>query len=618
MRKHLLTERLLVGNLNLAASRIRLLIIFILIFFLFFAARLIQIQAFQANDYRAKAANEMETTRAIPAARGEITDINGVAFARSVSAINVVVDQTQVTNAAATANFAAPILGMTVAQVQSAISGTKRYSMVARNAKPAVWRSLSEAIETHNAALTKENFDKRILGFFAERNYIREYPSGSLVSSLVGFVRQDGIGATGLESSMNSLISGTDGRYSYARGLGAEIPGSQNEIISAKKGTTVRLTIDRDVQWVAANAIQEAVSKARALSGTVIVMDPKTGQILAHATAPTFDPNNTKSVSPSLMRNPSVQDVYEPGSTGKIMTLAAALEEKKITPETVLTVPYSIKRGGDTFHDHERHPIQRLTTSGILAVSSNTGTIKIGEMLSNETLHDYLTKFGIGVSTGSGLPGESKGLFRPVSDWSGTTAPTVAFGQGYSLTAMQATSIFATIANDGVRVSPTVIAGTSDASGKFTAASSRTTQRVVSAQTAQQLRIMMESVVSGQGTAPSAAIPGYRVAGKTGTAMRYDSGCGCYSGYTASFIGFAPADAPKYVISVTIQDPKGAHYGGSLGGPVFKKVMTFVLQSEHVAPTGTKVMPVALTQKELTQKQQNEAAKTTQASLKSR
>ena len=612
------TERLLVGNLNLATSRIRALIAFILIFFLFFAARLIQIQAIQASDYRAKAANEMESTRAIPAARGEITDINGVAFARSVSAINIVVDQTLVTNAPATANFAAPILGMTVAQVQSAISGTKRYSMVARSAKPAVWRNLSDAIDSHNAALSKENFDKRILGFFAERNYIREYPSGSLVSSLVGFVRQDGIGATGLESSMNSLISGTDGRYSYARGLGAEIPGSQNEIIAAKKGTTVRLTIDRDVQWVAANAIQEAVSKARAASGTVIVMDPKTGQILAHATAPTFDPNNTKSVSPSLMRNPSVQDVYEPGSTGKIMTLAAALEEKKITPETVLTVPYAIKRGGDTFHDHERHPVQHLTTSGILAVSSNTGTIQIGEMLSNDTLHAYLSKFGIGISTGSGLPGESKGLFRPVSDWSGTTAPTVAFGQGYSVTAMQATSVFATIANDGVRVSPTVIAGTSDVSGKFTASSTRKSERVVSAQTAQQLRLMMESVVSGQGTAPSAAIPGYRVAGKTGTAMRYDSGCGCYSGYTASFIGFAPADAPKYVISVTIQDPKGAHYGGSLAGPVFKKVMTFVLQSEHVAPTGTKVMPVALTQSELRQKQRSAVATTTQASLKSR
>ncbi|CAB4593320.1 MAG: penicillin-binding protein 2 [Actinobacteria bacterium] len=607
------------GNLNLAAARIRILIVFILIFFLFFAARLIQIQGIQAGDYRSKAVNEMESTRAIPAARGEITDVNGVAFARSVSAINIVVDQTQISDAAQTANFAAPYLGMTAAQVQSAISGTKRYAMVVKSAKPAVWRNLTEAIDSFNASLDKEHFDKRIVGFFAERNYIREYPSGSLVSSLVGFVRQDGIGATGIESSMNSIISGTNGRYSYARGLGAEIPGSQNEIIAAKKGTSVRLTIDRDVQWVAANAIQEAVSKSRAVSGTVIVMDPKTGHILAHATAPTFDPNNTKTVSQAAMRNPSVQDVYEPGSTGKVMTLAAALEEKKITPETVFSVPYSIKRGGEVFHDHERHPVQQLTTSGILAVSSNTGTIKIGEMISNDTLHSYLSKFGIGKSTGSGLPGESAGIFRPVSDWSGTTAPTVAFGQGYSLTAMQATSIFATIANDGVRVSPTVIAGTSDASGKFTASSARTNERVISTETAQQLRIMMESVVSANGTAPSAAIPGYRVAGKTGTAWRFNSELRKYSGYTASFIGFAPADAPKYVISVTIQDPKGAHYGGSLGGPVFKKVMTFVLQSEHVAPTGTKVLPVALDQKELNAKKREATViKASQASAKQR
>lgn len=592
------------GNLNLSAARIRALIIVILIFFLLFAARLIQIQAIQAGEYRAKAANEMESTRAIPAPRGDITDINGVAFARSVYAINIVVDQTLVTDAAQTANFAAPYLGMTVAQVQSAISGNKRYSMVEKNAKPAVWRELSAAIDSFNASLPKEKFDKRIVGFFAERNYIREYPSGSLVSSLVGFVRQDGVGATGIESSLNSIISGTDGRYSYARGLGAEIPGSQNEIVAEKKGGSVRLTIDRDVQWVAAKAIEEAVSKAHASSGTVIVMDPKTGQILAHATAPTFDPNNTKSVSQTLMRNPSVQDVYEPGSTGKVMTLAAALEEKKVTPETVFTVPDALMRSGSTFHDHNKHAVEHLTTSGILAVSSNTGAIQIGELLSHDTLHDDLAKFGIGKSTGSGLPGESAGLLRPVSDWSGTTAPTVAFGQGYSVTAMQATSIFATIANDGVRVSPTVIAGTTDASGKFTASEPRVNERVVSADTAQKIRLMLESVVSSEGTAPNAAIPGYRVAGKTGTASRYNSSCNCYSGYTASFIGFAPADNPKYVISVTIQDPQGIHYGGLLGGPVFKKVMTFVLQSEHIAPTGTKVVPVALTQAEL-RKQQN-------------
>ena len=388
-------EKLNVGNLSLSASRIRALLIFIFIFFLLFTLRLIQIQAIQASEYRNKAANEMESTRAIPAARGEITDINGIDFARSVSAINIVVDQTLITNASQTANFVAPYLGMTVAQVQSAISGTKRYAMVVKSAKPAVWRDLNIALDRYNASLDKKNFDKRIVGFFPERNFIREYPSGSLVSSLVGFVRQDGIGATGIESSSNSIISGTDGRYSYARGLGAEIPGSQNEISAAKKGTSIRLTIDRDVQWVAAKAIQEAVASAQATSGTVIVMDPKTGQILAHATAPTFDPNNIKNVSQALMRNPSVQDVYEPGSTGKIMTLAAALEEKKVTPETVFTVADKIKRGGDTFHDHDRHPIKHLTTSGILAVSSNTGTIQIGEKLSNKTLHDYLVKFGI-------------------------------------------------------------------------------------------------------------------------------------------------------------------------------------------------------------------------------
>ena len=542
----------------------------------------------------------MESTRNTPAPRGEITDINGVAFARSVSAITIVVDQTQITDPARVANFAAPILGLPVEEVQANITGTRRYSIVLKNGRPAQWDLLTKEIYEYNKALTNEQLDKRIIGFFPERSFIREYPSGSLISSLVGFVRADGIGATGLESSLNSVITGTDGRYSFANGYGAEIPGSQREIVAAKAGTTVRLTIDRDVQWVAAKAIAEAVKSSRAASGTVIVMDPRTGEIVAHATAPTFDPNNTKNVDLNLMRNPSVQDVYEPGSTGKVMTLAAALEEKTVAPTTVFAVPYKLKRGGSTFKDHDKHPVQQLTTSGILAVSSNTGTIKIGETLSNDKLYSYLNKFGVGVKTGSGLPGESAGLMPKVKDWSGTTAPTVAFGQGYSVTAMQATSVFATIANNGVRVSPTVIAGTQDASGHFTPAANRTTTRVVSEDTARELRLMMESVVSPTGTAPSAAIPGYRVAGKTGTAWRYNDKTGGYSGYTASFIGFAPADAPRYVINVTIQDPHNGYYGGLLGGPVFKKVMTFVLQTKHVAPTGTKVMPVALNQKDLT------------------
>jgi cell division protein FtsI (penicillin-binding protein 3) len=600
------------GNLRLAHSRIAILVTVIFGVLILFACQLVRVQVIQANAYQAKAANEMQSTRVIPAPRGEITDVNGIGFARSVSAINIVVDQTQITDPARVAAFVAPILNLPAEDIQSSITGTRKYSIVLKNARPALWDRLTEELYNYNKTLASKELENRIIGFFPERVFIREYPSGSLVSSLIGFVRADGIGASGLESGQNSVITGTDGRYSYARGYGAEIPGSQRELVAAKSGTNIRLTINRDVQWVAAEAISQAVKDSAATSGTVIVMDPKTGEIVAHATAPTFNPNNTKNVELSLMRNPSVQDVYEPGSTGKVMTMAAALEEKAVSPTTVFTVPYMLRRGGSTFHDHEKHPIQHLTTSGILAVSSNTGTIQVGETLSHDTLYNYLRKFGIGSKTGSGLPGESAGLLRPVSDWSGTTAPTVAFGQGYSLTAMQATSVFATIANNGVRVSPTVIAGTSDASGHFTPAANRSSTRVVSEDTAVKLRIMMESVVSAQGTAPSAAIPGYRVAGKTGTAMRYDQNTGRYSGYTASFIGFAPADAPRYVISVTLQDPKNGHYGGSLGGPVFKKVMTFVLQSEHVAPTGTKVLPVALTKSELARVRVTQIATKTQ------
>lgn len=604
------------GDLLLSKSRIKALILISVLIFGLLSIQLIRVQVVQASNYQNKAANEMQSTREIPAPRGEITDINGIPFARSVSAITIVVDQTQITDPARVANFVAPILGLPISDVQENITGTRKYSIVLKNGRPALWDRLTQAIYDYNKSLDNEHLDKRIIGFFPERSYIREYPSGSLISSLVGFVRADGVGASGLESSLNSVITGVNGRYSYARGYDAEIPGSQQEIVSAQAGTSIRLTIDRDVQWVASQAIAEAVKKAAAASGTVIVMDPRTGAIVAHATAPTFDPNNTKDVPLSLMRNPSVQDVYEPGSTGKVMTLAAALEEKNITPTTVFRVPYSIKRAGTTFHDHEKHPVQHLTTSGILAVSSNTGTIMVGESMSHDTLHSYLTKFGIGVKTGSGLPGESAGILRKVSDWSGTTAPTVAFGQGYSVTAMQATSVFATIANNGVRVSPTVIAGTRDSSGKYTPTTTQSSVRVISEDTAVKMRLMMESVVSAQGTAPSAAIPGYRVAGKTGTAMRYDERTGRYSGYTASFIGFAPADAPRYVINVTLQNPRNGHYGGALGGPVFKKVMSFVLQSEHVPPTGTRVEPVALNQAELKKLQTTQVSDSQQKAKK--
>lgn len=579
-------------------DRIRKIVAIAVVIFLLFGLRLIEIQAIRASGYVKKAEVELSKSATLLAPRGTIYDINGVELARSISAMNIAVDQTVVNDPAAAAKVVAPILNMAPSQLQPDLTGERRYVLIAKDITPETWRQVNQAIKDYNMQIlkTKDGISKRIGGFVPERSFIRDYPSGKLTSSLIGITNDQGSGASGIESSLNSLLAGTNGKYIYANGRGNIIPGSEQVSVEAKSGTSVRLTIDRDVQWVAQNAISQAVSSSRAESGTVIVMDPKTGAILAQASAPTFDPNISSTITLNKLRNPAVQEVYEPGSTGKVITVAAALQEGLVTPQSVFTIPYKMKVADEYFHDHEKHPTQRLTTTGLLAVSSNTGSIQIGQKLGKDTLYNYLRKFGIGQSTNSKLPGESAGILHPVKEWSGTSLPTIAFGQGYSLTAMQATSVFATIANDGVRVSPSILAGVVDESGKYTPAKENESVRVLSSQTASNMRAMMESVVSSNGTAPAAAISGYRIAGKTGTANRFNSACKCYSGYTASFIGFAPADQPKYVISVTIQDPKGMHWGGALAGPVFKKVMSFVLQSERVQPTTAPVTTFKLTE----------------------
>jgi len=589
------------SHYSLLERRIRYVVAISLVLLIAFAVRLVDVQAVRAAGYANRADMELAKKSIIMAPRGAITDINGVEFARSVTAYRILADQAIIDYPKKLAELAAPILGMNASTLERELTGTRRYVVISQSVKPDVWRKLETAIERYNSTVAEEKngFVKRLAGFFAERIYIREYPEGELGAAVVGFINRAGSGAAGLEYSMNSTLTGVNGEYTYANAAGTIIPGTQKITSEAIRGNTIRLTIDRDVQWVAQEAIRTVVKSSRALSGTVVVMNPKTGEILAHASYPSFEPGNTKGVDPYRWKNPSVQEVYEPGSTGKIITIASAIEEGKIAPETVMTIPYKLKRSNKVFHDHEPHPVQKLTLAGALAVSSNTGAIKVGEMLSNDKLHSYLKKFGIAEKPGSGLPGEETGKLLDVSDWSGTTAPTVAFGQGYSLTALQATSVFATIANDGVRVTPTVIAGISDAAGRYTPANRQKSVRVISTDTAQKMRLMMESVVSASGTAPAAAIPGYRVAGKTGTAQRHNDSCGCYRGYTASFIGFAPADKPEFVVSVTIQDPKGLHWGGYLGGPVFKKVMSFVLKDQHIAPTKPAEFTYALNEKDL-------------------
>lgn len=594
---------------EIVQDRIRKIVALAIVMLMLFTLRLIEIQVVRAKGYVERAQNELNKSATLLAPRGTIYDINGIELARSITAINIAVDQMVVNDPVRAAAIVAPILGMSPAQLLPDLTGTRRYVLIAKDITPAKWLAVSNAINNYNTEVlkTKGGIGKRLGGFVPERSYIRDYPSGNLTSSLIGIINDQGTGAAGIESSLNSILSGTNGKYIYANGKGNIIPGSEQVSVEAKSGTSIRLTINRDIQWVAQNAINQAVSSSRAKSGTVVVMDPKTGAILAQASAPTFDPNNSRSITLDKLSNPAVQEVYEPGSTGKVITVAAAMEEGLVAPDTVFTIPYSMKVSDGVFHDHEKHATQRLTTTGLLAVSSNTGAIQIGQKLGKDNLYKYLRKFGIGESTNSRLPGESAGILHPVKDWSGTSLPTHSFGQGYSLTAMQATSVFATIANNGVRVKPSVLAGVVDENGKYTPATANESVRVLSEQTAINLRAMMESVVTKDGTAPTAAISGYRVAGKTGTAMRFNTSCKCYSGYTASFIGFAPADQPKYVVSVTIQDPQGLHWGGALAGPVFKKVMSFVLQSERVQPTPASNTVLSLTEAALGSSKKNTA-----------
>ena len=535
------------------------------------AARVIDVQAIQGPTLAAAAAKDRLRTVTLPAVRGDITDANGVPLATTVQARNVTVDQTLVKDPAAEAAQLASVLGGGATAFQSRMTGQRRFVYLAKGITPSVWAKV--------AAL-------KLPGVFSEVSSTRVYPAGSVAANVVGYVRGDGQGGSGLEYGFNQELSGTPGSEVYqASARGTAIPTADSSGTPAVPGLNVKLTLDRDLQWVAQSTLAAQVQAAQADSGTVVVMNPRTGQIYALATVPTFDPNKPASAAQSDIRNRAVADVFEPGSTAKVMTMAAVIEEKKATPLTHITVPPVLVTPTKTFHDDVAHGTWRLTLNGVLAKSSNIGTILASRLIGGPKLYEYQKKFGIGEPTGLRFPGESHGYVPPLDKWSATTFGTLAFGQGLSLTAVQAASVYATIANDGVRVQPTLVAGYTSPDGTFQAAAPPTSTRVVSASTAAQVRTMLESVVT-DGTAPKAAIAGYRVAGKTGTAYRIDDTCGCYKGYTASFIGMAPADNPQLVVAVFLQNPRNGHFGGQLAAPVFAKVMTFALQHYRVPPTG--------------------------------
>ena len=553
--------------------------------FTVFGAQLLRVQAFDASSTQAAALGKRTQTVVTSASRGQILDRNGVVLASSVERKTIYADQKaipaytakvngtrQSVGVVGAAQALAPLLNTTPEALVPQLMGSQ-YRIIAKDVTPVVWREIQAL---------------GIPGLYPESTSSRVYPAGMTSAPLVGFVQKDNTAGGGVEVMADAALKGTPGKLVYQQAQdGTIIPGTETEDTAPANGSDVHLTIDADLQWFAQNQIANMVTQSQALSGYVVVQEVKTGKLRAVASYPTFDPDNPGKATPDALANHAFQDVYEPGSTGKVMSIATSIEQGVVQPTTQLIVPNRLPRSDTTFKDDEDHPTLNLTVAGALAMSSNIGTMLATEKVPTSTMEQYFRKFGMGSTSGAGFPGESPGILAKAADMSGSQRYTILFGQGYSLSAIQAAGVYQTIANGGVRIPPSLVESTTDAAGTVTPAAQPQGIRVVSKDTATQVSQMLEEVVGPHGTAPKAKIDGYRVAGKTGTANRYDPTVGAYSGYTASFIGYAPADDPQYVVAVTLQRPVQGHFGGQLGAPVFKDVMTYALQKAQIAPTNT-------------------------------
>lgn len=547
-----------------------------------FAGRLVDLQAIKGSELASAALNQRLRTVQLPAERGSILDSSGAPLAITVDAKNVTADQTMITEPAVVAQALSPILGADADILAKRLTGNRRFIYVVKEVTPQTWQRISAL---------------RLPGIFGDDTARRIYPSGELAANVIGFVGDEGSGFGGYEFAFNEELDGTPGKSTYEKGPGGRaIPTGASVRVDAQAGIDIELTIDRDIQYVAQQAIAEAVESADAKDGTVVVMNPQSGQILALATVPTFDPNSPRQSPLENRNNRPLTSVFEPGSTGKVMTLAAVVNEGAANLDTPIKVPGSLQRGDKVFGDASAYDTLNLTLTGVMAKSSNIGTILAAERIGGKKLSQYLKKFGIGQPTGLNFPGESKGFVPEYKNWSPTSLPTIAFGQGFSVNAVQVASIYSTIANDGLRVEPSLVKRRIHEDGTSEAPKAPKTSRVVSRDTAIQIRAMLESVVGEGGTATNAKIPGYRVAGKTGTAQVLDGRTRGYGNeIVASFVGMAPADNPQLVVAVFVSEPQNGRSGGELAAPVFKKVSSYALGALQIPPTGSKAPKLALT-----------------------
>jgi cell division protein FtsI/penicillin-binding protein 2 len=544
-------------------SRIRLLLLCILLVFSALLARASWIATVRASSLSQMAQIQTKATVVLPAGRGTIFDSMGAPLALGEQATTVVADPRLVLHPRTEAKTVARVLGLKTSKLLPLLADRSHgFVYVARKADP-------------NAAARLAKLKLPGLSFYGEER--RTYPQRTVAAQVLGYAGVDNNGLSGLELELDSSLSGRPGEQVVVRDPFGR-PINIQPVTPARPGKAVFLTIDHKIQANAEQVLADTARKWGAKSATAIVLDPKTGAVLAMAEAPTYNANKFPTVAARFQRNHAVSDFFEPGSVFKVVTIAGALSEHLVTPRTRFTLPYSIQVADRRVHDAELRGTETMTVAQILQRSSNVGTVTIAKTLLGEShLKRWIKQFGFGETTGVDFPGESPGLLP--SYWSGSTIGNVPIGQGISVTAMQLASVYAAIANQGVWVQPHVV---DHVQGEKPAAPR--TRRILSTAVDRTLLQMLKGVVSNVGTAASAEIPGYTVAGKTGTAQKPGRNGYEIGKYVATFVGTVPANNPRLLVLVTVDEPHGAIFGGVVAAPAFAQIAGFDLQYLAVPP----------------------------------
>jgi cell division protein FtsI (penicillin-binding protein 3) len=551
-----------------ANRRVRLLLLVFAVGFGIVLARTAWLQSVQAGELAQRAAQQQRETIVTPAARGTIFDRMGVQLALGETATTVYADPHDVRNARAVALAAQRTLGVDAGRLYPLLLNKRsRFVYVYRQADP------------HRAAAL-EKLHLAGLGFYPEQR--RTYPQHTVGAQVLGAAGIDDNGLGGLELELDRVLSGRPGRETFVK----DPLGRPLDVLSSvpeRDGRDVFLTLDHTIQADAEAVLRQTVSQWHAKDATAIVLEPSTGKVLAMAVVPSFDANRFSATPPALQRNRAVTDTYEPGSTFKLVTVAASLSDHLVTASTPFTLPYSIRVADRIIHDAEQRGTETLTVGQILSHSSNVGAVTLALRLGADRLARWITRFGFGRATGIDFPGESPGIVLPRARWSGSTIGTVPIGQGIAVTPIQVASAYAAVANGGVAVTPHIVdrvVGTSRSRAGLPPVRRR---RVLSRRISRELLSMLVNVVA-EGTGTLAKVPGYFVAGKTGTAAKPNALGGYSSKYVASFVGIVPASKPRLVILVSVDEPQGAIWGGVVAAPAFAQIAKFDLQYLEVPP----------------------------------